>query len=98
MNYLTQAEINEIVASRPAGKKVLVCLKDNDGNYNLFGQSASPANIGNYVTNIVNFVTSNGYDGVDVDWEKNVDATQYSDLLARLRAAMPDKVIAIAAN
>ena len=29
--YLTQAEISAF-ASRPAGKKVLVCIKDNDSN------------------------------------------------------------------
>jgi len=98
MYYLTQAEINTLISARPAGKKVLVCLKDNDSNYNAIPQSAAPGSIATFVNNIVNFVNSNGYDGVDIDWEKNINATQYQDLLSRLRSAMPTKVITIASN
>ena len=98
MYYLTQAEINALTASRPAGKKVLLCIKDNDNNYNAFPQSASASNIAKFVSNIVGFVVGNGYDGVDIDWEKNINVTQFEDLLTRLRTLMPTKVITIAAN
>jgi len=98
MYYLTQAEIDQLIAARPAGKKVLVAIKDNDDNYNAFPQSASQSKIAQFVGDIVTFVNGNGYDGVDIDWEKNVDVTQFNDLLARLRAAMPGKIITMAAN
>ena len=98
MYYLTQAEINALTASRPIGKKVLVCIKDNDNNYNAFPQSASPGNIAKFVSNIVGFVVGNGYDGVDIDWEKNINVTQFDELIARLRALLPGKVITIAVN
>jgi len=98
MYYLTQAEINALTASRPAGKQVLLCIKDNDNNYSAFPQSTTASNIAKFVSNIVGFVTGNGYDGVDIDWEKNVNASQFEDLLARLRALMPQKVITIAVN
>src|ERR1700694_3951073 len=49
--------------------------------------------IGTFVSNIANFVNSNGYDGVDIDWEMNLDVGQYIQLLAQLRAALPAKVI-----
>jgi chitinase len=97
-HYITQAEANQINATKPAGKKVLVCIKDNDGNFNAFSQSTAPGTVGTFVTNIVNFVNTNQYDGVDIDWELNVNITQYNDLLSRLRAALPNKVIAIDAG
>ena len=98
MYYLSQAEINALTASKPAGKKVLVCIKDNDNNYNDFPQSASPANIAKFVSNIVGFVVGNGYDGVDIDWEKNINVAQFDELITKLRALMPGKIITIAAN
>ncbi len=35
MNYLVQSEINQLIASRPPGKKVLVSVKVNDYNFGL---------------------------------------------------------------
>ena len=96
--YLTQAEINALIAARPAGKKVLVCIKDNDGNYNAFAQNTSPAMIATFVNSIVNFVNANHYDGVDIDWEANINSAQFEDLLTRLRNALPGKVIAMDAG
>src|SRR5437016_2965043 len=78
MHYLVQTEINAF-ASRPSGKKVLVCIKDQDSNFGAFGSATSPSTIGSFVNNIVNFVNSNGYDGVDIDWEQNVNVTQFND-------------------
>ena len=98
LHWLSQADINALIAARPAGKKVLLCIKDNDGHYNAFAQSTSPATIATFVSNIVNFLYTNQYDGVDIDWEQNINVTQYNDLLTRLRNAMPAKVITIAAG
>jgi len=95
MHYLVQAEINSLIASRPAGKKVVVCIKDNDSDLSAFAQATDSGSITTFVNNITTFVNSNGYDGVDIDWEVNVNVTQYRDLLARLRSALPGKVIAI---
>lgn len=96
--YLNQSEIDLLTRSNPPGTKVLVAIKDNDNNNNYFGQSTAPATIAAFVQSIAQFVTSNGYDGVDFDWEKNVNITQYDDLLSRVRAAMPDKIITMAGN
>src|SRR6266568_4587336 len=96
--YLKQSEINLITQSNPPGTKVLVAIKDNDNNLNYFPQSTSPSLIGAFVNSIVNFVNNNKYDGVDIDWEKNVNATQFDNLLTQLRAAMPNKVITMAGN
>jgi GH18 family chitinase len=97
--YLTQAEINLITTSHPPGTKVLVSIKDNDNNLNNFPNSTAVGTIDGFVTSIVNFVVNNGYDGVDLDWEKNVNVTQYDSLLSKLRAALPaSKIIALVAN
>jgi chitinase len=96
--FLTQAEINALIAARPAGKHVLVSIKDNDFQLTALAQNTSPAMIATFVSNIVNFVNTNGYDGVDIDWEQNINVAQYNDLLARLRKAMPAKVITMAAG
>ena len=96
--YLSQAEINQLIASRPPGTKVLVCIKDNDTNPNAFAQSTSPGTMAAFASNIVQLVESNGYDGVDIDWEQNIRVAQYEDLIARLRNAMPAKVITMAAG
>jgi len=98
LHWLSQADINALIAARPAGKQVLVCIKDNDFQFNAFPQSTSPAMIATFVSNIVNFVNTNQYDGVDIDWEQNINVSQYNDLLTRLRKAMPAKVITMAAG
>jgi hypothetical protein len=93
MHWLSQSEINQLIAARPAGKKVIVCIQDNGSNLNAFTQSTAPGTINTFVNNIVNFVNSNGYDGVDIDWEINVNGAQYAQLFRLLRAAMPGKTI-----
>jgi len=93
LHYLTLNEIARLVAARPSGNKVLVCIKDNDGYLNAFPQNTTPAMVGAFVASIASFVSSNGYDGVDIDWEANVNVNQYTQLLSQLRAAMPGAVI-----
>ena len=96
--WLTQPEIGAIIAARPADKKVIVEIKDNDFDRNAYLAATSPAVIAVFVNNLVDFVNANGYDGVDLDWESNVNTAQYANLIARLRAAMPAKVIGMAAG
>lgn len=95
MYYLISPEVHQLIASRPAGKKALVCIKDNDNNSSAFAQSLSSGLIGSFVSDVVNLVQSNGYDGVDIDWEQNVDVNEYHQFLLRLRAALPGKTITI---
>jgi chitinase len=90
------SEIAQFVASKPAGKYALVCIKDNDGDPGAFASATSPGTIAATVANIAAFVNGNGYDGVDIDWESNVNVAQYVDLLKRLRAALPSKAITMA--
>jgi len=98
LHWLSQGDINALIAARPTGKQVLVCIKDNDLHFTAFAQSTSPSMIAAFVSNIVRFVNMNQYDGVDIDWEKNINVTQYNDLLTRLRDALSAKTVAMAAG
>jgi hypothetical protein len=96
------AETNALIVNgRASNVRVLVCIKDNDGNYNYFGQAtSSAAAVQTFVNSIVAFVTNplglnpnhdpSGltFDGVDIDWEKNVNVTQYEKFLSVLRPAL----------
>ena len=95
MYALTRSDIKALIASRPPGKKVIVEMADTGC---CWPQATSPETIATFVNNIVNFVNSNGYDGVDLDWEHNINTTQYVDLVMRLRNAMPTKLITMAVN
>lgn len=86
MAYITPAEIAQF-RLRPAGKKLIFVLKDAD-DQSVFGKATSPGMISMFVPNIVNFVLSNGYDGVEIDWEAQVNVGQYNDLLSRLRTSL----------
>ncbi|MGE5403197.1 MAG: glycosyl hydrolase family 18 protein [Ignavibacteriales bacterium] len=56
---------------------------------NFSKMAASPAARQKFVTNLVNFIKQNGYDGADLDWEypKSTDMANYTALLTELRQA-----------
>ena len=92
------SESRRIIDSRPTGKKAILGIVDDSRNPVAFRVSSSPAAIGSFVANIAKFVNRYGYDGVDIDWEKDVDAAQSARLFRLLREAMPGKVIATDMN
>jgi len=89
MHYLTQTEINQIVAAaHTAGKKILVTIKDNNSHLGAYGQNTASALLATFVSNIAAFVNSNGYDGVDFDWEQQLNTAQYESLLTSMRSTL----------
>lgn len=78
-------------AAHAAGVKALVCVRDADGNIGLFGQAIT-SNLNGFVGNIVNFVNTHNYDGVDLDWEagnfNGGDNVNYINLINALRSAL----------
>jgi chitinase len=97
-NWGASSEPAQFIASRPPGKKALLSINDNNGNWNAFWGSTAPATIQTFATNIAAYLAANGYDGVDIDWEQNINASQYAQLFQQLRVAMPSGIITTDVN
>ena len=77
---------------RQAGKKVLIALGGWDSE-SAFLDATSNANRQKFINNLVNFMVSRGYDGIDIDWEP-ISASSVSRIITfitELRTAM-DKI------
>lgn len=89
-NSLTSANSADIVShAHAAGKKVLICVGGADSQTGFQGATSS-ANRGAFITNLVNFMSARGYDGIDIDWEPldPSDANQYTNFVNGLRSAL----------
>lgn len=87
-NGLTPSACTTMVSlAHAAGRKVLVCV-GGAGSETDFLNATSSSNLNAFVNNIVNFMSTNGYDGVDLDWEpfNSTDTDQYTNLVNALRA------------
>src|SRR5213595_2359339 len=89
-NSLTAVNSANIIASaHAAGKKVLVCV-GGASTQTQFQGATSDANRSAFITNLVNLMSSRGYDGTDVDWEP-LDpgyARQFTNFINGLRVAL----------
>jgi chitinase len=93
-HYLVLTDIPAFVAAaHAAGKKALFCIKYNNDFSDAFTQDTAPGMVSTFAANITNFTTSNGFDGVVLDWENGVVASQYEALIDALHTAMPTKII-----
>ena len=103
-NDLTIANSTDVVARvHAAGKKVLFCVGGTSSEAGFQGATSAP-NLPTFVTNLVNFMTARGYDGIDVDWEPlpSTDFAQFTNLVVRLRMALngfsPPRLLTVAAS
>jgi chitinase len=72
-----------------AGRKALICVGGASSQTGFQG-ATSAANRGAFITNLVNFMSSSGYDGIDLDWEPldPGDANQYTNFVNDLHLAL----------
>jgi GH18 family chitinase len=89
-NGLTASACAKLVGlAHTAGRKALICVGGAGTETDFLGATTA-ANLGPFVTNIVQFMSSNEYDGVDLDWEpfNSADTEPYTNLVNGLRAAL----------
>jgi len=89
-------EPNLITKGHQAGVQVLLLL---GGDFP--GLETSTAAIPNLVANLKSFIKTNGYDGVDIDWEypsTDLDEQTFYNLMLALRAAFPKSKYILSAD
>lgn len=88
--YITPANSASLMQyAKPAGKKVLISL---GGEYteNAFLGATSDANRQKFINNLINFLVSRGYDGIDLNWEpiSPTSVPQFKTFVNELKAAL----------
>lgn len=73
-----------ISAAHAANRKILYTV-GGAGTGDAFKGAVSSANMDKFVTAIVNNMKQYGYDGIDIDWEEDVNETQLVTLISKLR-------------
>ena len=90
INGVISTHSAEVVARAHAvGTKVLISV-GGAGSAPGFRSACAPDKLESFIHNIVAFMSSRGYDGVDLDWEPLVasDAAQFASLVNGLRPAL----------
>jgi chitinase len=103
-NSISSANSTDILShAHAAGKKVLICI-GGAGSQTVFESATSGTNLSKFINNIVNFMSTRGYDGVDIDWEPlpSADFAQFTNLINGLQSALsgfsPHKLLTAAAG
>jgi hypothetical protein len=75
-----------ISSAHANGVKVLLDLGNTDGSS--WNGATSAGTLQTFVNNVMGVVNSDGYDGVDIDWEQSINQSQLSSLISAFRAAL----------
>jgi len=98
MGSTTGPAMAKDVAARAhaAGKKAILVI-GGGGYVSGFRGATASSTIDTFVANIVNVVSSWGFDGVDLDWEPiiSTDHAPLQSLVGKLRAARPSMLITV---
>ncbi len=90
VNGLTVNNSTDLITRAHAlGVKVLFCV-GGAGSEGDFQGATSSTNLSIFINNLTNFMTTRGYDGIDLDWEPfpSTDAPQYTNFVNSLRFAL----------
>lgn len=85
-------------AAHNAGRKALICV-GGAGSEAAFQGATTASNLPAFVSALAAFMSSNNYDGLDIDWEplSAADLPQYTNFVMTLRAAVRDALLTVAA-
>lgn len=87
-NQLTPNNITDLVTrAHSAHVKALICI-GGEGSY--FPNATAAGTVNVFINNLTNFMATNNYDGIDVDWEPLDDgnADVYTNFIIGLRTAL----------
>jgi len=91
-NWLTPSNYPTLMSTAHANNvKVLLSIIDLSGAF--YPTATTPGNVDTFVATIVNYVNTNGFDGVDLDWENSIIESQYVTFISKLRTALPTELI-----
>lgn len=78
---------NLVTTAHNAHVKALICV---GGAASYFPNATSAGNVNFFISNLTNFMSTNNYDGIDVDWEplNDSDAGVYTNFIIGLRTAL----------
>ena len=68
---------------------------ENSNPDDIWNKATAPANIKKFAANIVTEMKSMGLDGIEIDWEENIDWDKIGKLATEVRAIWPDGIITI---
>lgn len=89
-NGITPANAASAVrAAHAAGKKILISAGGSNTDA-AFAGSTSGSNRGRFIASLVAFMTTYGYDGIDVDWEPLQTTSHYVEFVRELRQKMSE--------
>ncbi len=101
INSMTPARSTDLVTkAHTAGRPVLICVAGS-GSGGFMGATTN-ANRAAFISNLVSFMTTYNYDGIDVDWEplNSSEANQYTNFIKELRVALnafaPPRLLTVA--
>jgi GH18 family chitinase/lysophospholipase L1-like esterase len=82
-----------VSAAHHSARKVIMMLGGSDDSH--FVTAANPTNRATLVNSILKKIDSLNLDGVDLDWETNIDNPDFAALARDLRQARPDLIITV---
>ncbi|SFA72239.1 Peptidoglycan-binding (PGRP) domain of peptidoglycan hydrolases-containing protein [Amycolatopsis marina] len=86
-NMEAQYPAEAVRAAHAAGRKINLVI-GSDGVGARFQGATRPENLAVFIDNIVETVTTHGYDGVDIDWEEDLVEDRYIALIKGLSQAL----------
>ena len=93
-NGLSPAYATDLVAhAHAAHRQALLCVGGANSQAGFQG-ATSATNLPGFVTRLVSFMTVNGYDGLDLDWEPltTADGPRFTSLVNALRPALDQAI------
>ncbi len=80
-----------------AGKEALVML-GGAGNGSQIANAVQPAHRAAFIKTLLSTMKSLGYDGIDLDWEDNIDFANFQAFATALRKAAPTAILTMPVN